>query len=148
MKGKNGTLGSRIKELRLRNKMTQKKLADALYVSDKTISKWEKDNSEPELDILVDISEIFHTTIDYLVTGKTHSKGENMIIYRDDGELDHYIGLDGDRLFTRDEVSTILKKRITRHDNKLADLLGFNSIDEVIQYFFDKASGKHNPFDA
>ena len=35
--------GAVIKELREKNKMTQLQLAEILGVSDKTVSKWEKD---------------------------------------------------------------------------------------------------------
>ena len=64
------SLGSRIKELRESREMTQAELAGLLFVSDKTISKWEKDNSTPDTDLLIKISEIFKVTLDYLITGK------------------------------------------------------------------------------
>ncbi|MBO4856256.1 MAG: helix-turn-helix transcriptional regulator [Bacilli bacterium] len=67
-------LGSRIKDLRESRNMTQAELAKLLFVSDKTISKWEKGNSDPETEILVKISEIFDVTLDYLLTGETKIK--------------------------------------------------------------------------
>lgn len=66
------TLGERIKELRETAKMTQLDLAEKLFVSDKTISKWEGNKSEPEINILVKICDLFNVTLDYLTTGNMH----------------------------------------------------------------------------
>ena len=73
------TLGYRIKELRESREMTQAELAAKLYVSDKTISKWEKDKSEPEISVLVKIAEIFNVTNDYLLLGITPTKDYDAI---------------------------------------------------------------------
>lgn len=43
----------------------------------------------------------------------------------------HYIGEDGDRLFTRDEVTTILKSRFERHDAGLLRSLRCKNMEEV-----------------
>lgn len=43
----------------------------------------------------------------------------------------HYIGHDGDRLFTRNEVTTILKVRFERHDASLLRSLRCKDFDEV-----------------
>ena len=72
------TLGNRIKKLREDEKMTQLELAKCLFVSDKTISKWEKDNSEPELDIIVKIGQLFHVSTDYLICGISNDISENI----------------------------------------------------------------------
>lgn len=55
------------KQLRL----TQTELAEKLYVTSQTISKWEKGISLPTLDNIIALSEIFSTSIDNLV--KSHS---------------------------------------------------------------------------
>ena len=56
-----------ITELRLLNNMTQMELAEKLNYSDKTISKWERAESSPDISILVDIADIFGVSLDYLV---------------------------------------------------------------------------------
>ena len=63
------TIGKRLKLLRQDKNMTQRELADLLYVSDKTISKWEKDGSIPDIDIILEIAGIFDVTLDYLLVG-------------------------------------------------------------------------------
>ena len=69
MKTKQETIGQRIKDLREIKGLTQVELGEKLFVSDKTISKWEKDKSEPDSNSLVKIAECFSVTLDYLLTG-------------------------------------------------------------------------------
>ena len=56
-----------ITELRLLNNMTQLELAEKLNYSDKTISKWERAESTPDISVLVEIAELFGVTLDFLV---------------------------------------------------------------------------------
>lgn len=56
-----------IAELRLLNNMTQFELAEKLNYSDKTISKWERAESTPDISVLVQLANIFGVTVDYLV---------------------------------------------------------------------------------
>ena len=53
MKTKKQTIGQRIKELRESRGLTQSQLAEELNFSDKTVSKWEKDGTEPDSETLV-----------------------------------------------------------------------------------------------
>lgn len=64
------TLGSFIATLRKANGMTQKELADKLNVSDKTISRWERDEGEPDLFQIPIIADIFSVTCDELLHGE------------------------------------------------------------------------------
>lgn len=56
-----------ITELRLLNNMTQLELAEKINYSDKTISKWERADSTPDISVLVQLANIFGVTVDYLV---------------------------------------------------------------------------------
>ena len=76
---KKQSLGSRIKDLRESRNMTQAELAKLLFVSDKTVSKWEKGNSDPETEILIKMSQIFDVTLDYLLTGATKEKDTKVV---------------------------------------------------------------------
>lgn len=62
-------LGSRIIKLRKKNKLTQQELADKLFVTDKTISSWETNRTEPGLEFLVKLSEVFSCSASYLIYG-------------------------------------------------------------------------------
>ena len=56
------TIGGFIAALRKANGMTQKDLADRLNVSDKTISRWERDDGDPDLAAIPVMAEIFGVT--------------------------------------------------------------------------------------
>ena len=57
----------RLKELRIEKNLTQKQLADMLMLSKNSICEYEKGRSEPNIDTLVKLSDIFDCSIDYLV---------------------------------------------------------------------------------
>ncbi len=56
--------------------MTQKELAQRLNVSDKTVSRWECDESAPDLSLIPVIAEIFGVTCDELIRGQRRSPEE------------------------------------------------------------------------
>ena len=53
-------------ELRKRKKYTQADLAEILQYSDKAISKWEKGESLPDIEVLYQICNLYGVTLDYL----------------------------------------------------------------------------------
>lgn len=63
-------LGSKIKEMRLKNKLSQAVLADMLNVSDKTISSWETGRTIPDINLIFKLANIFHTSFYALVYGE------------------------------------------------------------------------------
>lgn len=67
------TIGKFISVLRRANGMTQKELGEKLYVSDKTVSRWECDECTPELSLIPLIAEIFGITTDELLRGERNS---------------------------------------------------------------------------
>lgn len=56
-------------ELRKKKKLTQQELASQLFVTDKTISSWESGRTEPNLELLIRLSELLDCSISYLVYG-------------------------------------------------------------------------------
>lgn len=48
--------GALIRSLRLKKGLTQRQLADALFVSDKTVSKWEVGNGLPDISLLTGLA--------------------------------------------------------------------------------------------
>lgn len=63
------TLGEKICALRNQCEMSQGDLAETLNVSRQSISKWETNASIPELEKLIQLSDLFHITLDELVKG-------------------------------------------------------------------------------
>ena len=72
------TIGKFITALRKANGMTQKDLAEKLNVSDKTVSRWERDEGDPDLAMIPVIAEIFEVTCDELLRGERKSPAERM----------------------------------------------------------------------
>ena len=70
------TIGGFITALRKANGMTQKDLAERLNVSDKTVSRWERDDGAPDLSLIPVIAEIFGVTCDELLRGERKSPNE------------------------------------------------------------------------
>ena len=67
------TIGKFISALRRANGMTQKELGEKLFVSDKTVSRWECDECTPELSLIPSIAEIFGITTDELLRGERNN---------------------------------------------------------------------------
>lgn len=63
------SFGGRIKGLRKSRKWTQKELANKLDVRFPQLNKYECGLHTPPMDKLIKMSEVFDTTIDYLLTG-------------------------------------------------------------------------------
>jgi transcriptional regulator with XRE-family HTH domain len=63
----------RLKELRENRSMTQFDLAELLNVSRQSIGGYENNTTEPPMDIVVKIADIFNVTCDYLL-GRTNEK--------------------------------------------------------------------------
>lgn len=66
---KNETLGRRIARLRLGRAMTQERLANIAGVSPQAVSKWENDQSAPDISLLPLLAETFGVSIDELLVG-------------------------------------------------------------------------------
>lgn len=62
------TLGQKIKKLRTEKNLTQKDLADRLYVTFQTVSKWENDENEPDVSTLRELAKVFECSLDYLLS--------------------------------------------------------------------------------
>lgn len=61
-------IAKNISELRKQNKLTQLELAEKLNYSDKAISRWERGDTLPDIDILCKICELFGVTFEYLIS--------------------------------------------------------------------------------
>lgn len=68
------TIGAFIAVLRKANGMTQKELAEKLNVSDKTVSRWERDECAPDLSLIPIIADLFHVTTDELLRGERRAE--------------------------------------------------------------------------
>lgn len=72
----NETLGSMIASLRKSKGMTQLDLAQKLGITDKAVSKWERDLSCPDISALPKLAEVLGVTVDELMQVKIKPKTE------------------------------------------------------------------------
>lgn len=67
------TIGQFIAVLRKANGMTQQEVADRLNVSNKAVSRWERDECSPDISLIPAIAEMFGITCDELLKGEKNS---------------------------------------------------------------------------
>lgn len=63
-------LYERLIELRKRNNLSQEELAEKLDISRQAISKWESNQSNPDIDNIIRLGEIYNVSMDYILCGK------------------------------------------------------------------------------
>ncbi|EHQ91103.1 helix-turn-helix domain-containing protein [Desulfosporosinus youngiae] len=68
------SISNRIQTLRKIKGLSQEELADKIGVSRQAVSKWESNQSTPDIDKIIMISDYFEVTIDYLLKGIEHPK--------------------------------------------------------------------------
>ncbi|MBR3610749.1 MAG: helix-turn-helix transcriptional regulator [Oscillospiraceae bacterium] len=59
-----------LKILRKKKRLTQRALADALHISQTSVSKYERGESEPDIEMLIKMSDFFEVTVDEFVRGE------------------------------------------------------------------------------
>lgn len=69
-------IGKFIAQRRRAGQMTQRQLADALSISDKTVSKWECGKGLPEVALMLPLCGILGITVNELLAGETLSASE------------------------------------------------------------------------
>ena len=73
------TLGEKILILRKQNGLSQEQLAEKISISRQAISRWELNESIPDVDNIVQLSKVFNVSTDYLlrstVADMTHDEG-------------------------------------------------------------------------
>lgn len=77
-------LSENIVILRKQNKMSQSDLARHLFVTPQAISRWERGETEPDVETLKKLAELFNVSIEELIYGPTSKLSKNMrvIIHR------------------------------------------------------------------
>ena len=73
------TFGEKLQTLRKQNGLSQEQLASQLNISRQAISKWELDSSLPDTENIIQLSNLFNVSIDYLLKDEIEDT--------DDGEI-------------------------------------------------------------
>lgn len=72
--------GAFLVQLRKEKGMTQKELAQQLYVSDKAVSKWERGLSLPDISLLQPMAEMLDVSVTELLSGRTIPKDQTLTV--------------------------------------------------------------------
>ena len=113
------TLGEKITHLRIVNNMSQEALAALLKVSRQSISKWESDESLPQVDNLLEIANIFKISTDELLDNSVViHRGKKIPASANANIKTKYFGTDG----FRGEVNRVLT---ADHAYKIGRFLGW-----------------------
>lgn len=70
--------GKFISQLRKEKQLTQKDLAEKLFISDKAVSKWETGKSMPDISLLIPISKIFDISVTELLLCERNINKDNL----------------------------------------------------------------------
>lgn len=76
-------LGKTIYEHRIRKNLSQGDLADLLNVSRQSVSKWENNLTVPDLEKIIQLSEIFEISLDELVKGERTFEKEHIQVIKE-----------------------------------------------------------------
>ena len=71
MENLNLIIAKNLSDLRKKNKLTQLEVAEKLNYSDKAVSKWEKGESLPGVEVLYKLSKLYGVSLDFIVGEET-----------------------------------------------------------------------------
>ena len=69
--------GRLIRQLRTRQGLTQRALAERLFITDKTVSKWETGGGCPDISLLPALSEVLGVSTETLLRGEINEQEDN-----------------------------------------------------------------------
>ena len=70
-------IGIFLKELRKEKELTQEQLAETLNVSRRTVSRWETGSNLPDLDLLMEMSDLYQVDLRELLNGERKNEPMN-----------------------------------------------------------------------
>lgn len=73
------SFGETIASLRKKKGLTQNELADKMNVTDKAVSKWERDLSCPDINTISKLADVLEVSVEELVTAKDQKKSNNKL---------------------------------------------------------------------
>ena len=70
-------IGTFLKELRKEKELTQEQLAETLNVSRRSVSRWETGSNMPDLDLLVEMADLYQVDLRELLNGERKNEQMN-----------------------------------------------------------------------
>ena len=132
------TLGAMIASLRKEHGMTQLELAEKMGVTDKAVSKWERDVSCPDINLLPKLAEVFDVSVDQLMRVKSKSQAGGIR-----KEAERIVALAFKAVALAMGVAVLVLSRLGSLDMRTGfTLLGIGLVCVGITLFSGQASGK------
>ena len=101
--------GQLITTLRKEKGLTQKQLADALNVTDKAVSKWERGLSFPDISMLEPISELLDISILEILAGERQDRNDTLTREEASELINASVEIGDEQMRHRKEISKLIK---------------------------------------
>lgn len=73
-------IGKTIKKIRAERGMTQEQLAERLHVTRQAVSNWEQGKTQPDVETLSSMAEVFEVSVEELIYGNRAHKESKIVI--------------------------------------------------------------------
>jgi transcriptional regulator with XRE-family HTH domain len=111
--------GTRLKDLRLRAKLTQQQLGDIVHVSKVSISGYERGERSPDTETLRNLANYFEVSVDYLLNGLEGYQKEWSDSFDKPNDLIRTVAAHIDDDATEEDLEDILRYIEYRKNNPL-----------------------------
>ena len=118
-------IGKFFQELRKENGFTQEQLAERLGVARRTISRWETGSNLPDLDILIELSDLYKVDLRELLDGERKTKKMDKELKETVLKVAEYSN-DGKKRIIRTVCVYFILGIIALIVNMIMDLMGMN----------------------
>lgn len=78
--------GEQIKSLRKEQQLTQEQFAEKLNITRQAVSNWENNRNLPDIEMLIQMSDVFQISLDHLILGGNHMNNMTEKLIRDGNE--------------------------------------------------------------
>ena len=94
-------IGRFLQELRKEKELTQEQLAEQLGVARRTVSRWETGNNMPDLDILVELSDLYSVDLREILSGERNNENMDQELKETVLQVADYSSEEKDRMLRR-----------------------------------------------
>lgn len=122
-----GSVGQRIKHLRMEAKLTQEVFGSKIHVSNKTVDNWEHERCSPGYDVIERIAKEFNTSAEWIMT---EVDANNRIVVDE-------LGLDNEcveKLKHNDALARMVSYLVSNHEDLLNSLMIYLQTDYTHRY--------------
>ena len=135
--------GDRLKEIRMKEGLSQEQLADKIGVSRQAITKWETKKGMPDVENMVILAEIFKITLDELILQETKVQREREVLFESETVYD----IDCDKHFDIHMGSARKICISSGHDEKIHIKLQSDCLENLSSIYKIKLDEKRNKID-